>query len=150
MMLNVSILCICFFNLYLIANAIGNGMRELKLWDNAIRQVESVKIEAERNCATGFDFSFDSESFLLHTELSELNNKAMNEYCGGTFAAISDLCVDADYYGRITSVKSVSCAFDNSIAKPSTTLEAGHLQFAFNWGTSNHRNLVKDYLKKNL
>jgi len=150
MMLNLSVLGICLLNLYLIANAIGNGMRELKLWDNAIKQVESVKIEAERNCATGFEFSFDSESFLLQTELSELNNNAMNEYCGGTFAAINDLCVDADYYKIMKSVKSVSCSFDNTIAAPSTKLEAGHLQFAFNWGTSNHRKSVKNYLEKYL
>jgi len=149
-MLNISILCVCFFNLYLIANAIGDGMKELKQWDTAINQVESVKILAERNCATDFDFTFDSESFLLQTELSELNNNAMNKFCGDTFAAINDLCMDADYHKIKTSIKSVSCAFDNSIGTARATLEAGHLYFSFNWDTSNHRKTVKEYLKKSL
>jgi len=125
-------------------------MREMKLWDIAFNQVESVKVEAERNCATNFNFSFDSDSFLKQTQLSELINKAMNEYCGGTFSAINDLCVDADYNKIKTNVKSVSCSYDNAIDTPSTTLEAGHLRFAFNWDTSNHSESVKNYLKKNL
>jgi len=150
MALNLLVLCICFFNLALIANAIGDGMKEIKLWDKAIRQVESVKIIAEKNCASKFDFSFDRESFLLETQLSYFDNNEMRAYCGDTFAAIDELCADADYYTALANVKSVSCAFDKNIASPETSLDEGHLRFAFNWDTSSHRESVKDYLKKTL
>jgi len=150
MVLNLLVLGVCFYNLFLIANVIEDGMKEIKFWDNANKNIEYVKGVAENNCGSKFNFSFDRETFLMENELSELSNSAMNNVCGDTFEAINELCVDAVYYKTMTRIKSVSCGFDKKITNPAVTLKAGHLQFAYNWGTSNHSKTVKEYLKKNL
>ncbi len=146
MMLNLLVLCFCLLNLILIINNIGDGMTELRRWDRAIQEVETVKVEAEEACEKIFDFSFDIDSFVSQTDLSELDNKGMNSYCGDAFAAMSDVCAYSDYYGSMANVKSVSCAFDKQISLAETTLEDGHLRFAFNWDTTSHGKTVSDYL----
>jgi len=150
MALNVLILISSLLSLFLIGNNISDGMEELKQWNQAVKQVERVKVRAEKSCAAQFDFSFDRDSFALGTELRELESKAMNNYCGDAFAALTDICTYTDYYTTISNVDSVSCVFDKDIAIPSTTLEEGQLRFAFNWDTSDHKITVKDYLIKNL
>lgn len=149
-MLNLLVLCFCIFNVILIINNIGDGMTELRRWNQATKEVESVKVEAEKTCEKIFDFSFDIESFVSQTDLSELDNKGMDSFCGDAFAAMSDVCAYSDYYKSIANVKSVSCVFDKQISLAKTTLEDGHLRFAFNWDTTSHRKTVSDYLKQSL
>ena len=150
MILNVVVLCFCFFNLILIINNIDDGMTELRRWDRATKEVETVKVEAEEACEKIFDFSFDIDSFVSQTDLSELDNKGMNSFCGDAFAAMSDVCAYSDYYRSMANVESVSCAFDNQISLAETTLEDGHLKLTFNWDTTSHRKTVSDYLKQSL
>lgn len=141
----IIVFSLCFS---LIASAAG--VKEKKRWDQATIEVESVKVEAEKTCQVSFEFSFDKETFISGTELSELDNHGMNGYCGDAFAAIGDLCEDTDYREAMENVKSVSCAFDKEIDKPDANFEEGHLRFTFNWNTANHRQTVKEFLEESL
>ena len=150
MKLDLLVLGIFVYSLYLISGEIGKGMVELKRWDRATKQVESIKAIAERSCASTFTFSFDRDSFVLGTELTTLESNGMYGYCADTFSAINDLCLDSDYQLSISNIKSVSCTFDKDIIQPNTSFKAGHLQLTFNWDTSNHKTTVQKYLKNTL
>lgn len=147
---NIIVVCFCMIHVVLITNAIGDGIKDIKRWGIATQAVNSVRLEAEKSCDLNFDFSFDQDTFITGTELSELEHRNMDAYCGNTFAAVYELCQDADYGEAIANIESVSCAFDNSISTADANLEEGHLRFTFNWNTSNHRNTVKEYLMLSL
>ena len=139
---------LCAVSLVICTAANAAGVKDKKRWKEAIKQVDTVKVEAEKSCGISLDFSFDQESF--GPDLEKLDDVGMDGYCGDAFTAMSDLCGDDDYREAMTSVKSLSCAYDESLEKPKVSLADGALGFTFNWDTANHERVVEEFLENNL
>jgi len=139
---------LCATTVILCTAANAAGVKDKKRWKEAVSQVDTVRVEAEKSCGISLGFSFDKESF--GSDLAKLDDVGMDGYCGDAFTAMADLCGDDDYREAMAPVKSLSCAYDESLEKPNVSLADGTLGFTFNWDTANHEQTVEDFLEDNL